>query len=193
LRAAGDERRHPQALAHDERSGPLRPAELVRREGDEIGAPAFAIDRDLPRRLDGIDEKRDLRGAARRSDLGDRLKNSGLVVGRLEAGQRGALVELGGEGGGVDAAGALARHLDDVETHGLQRVRRVENRGVLDRRDDDAPSIRGGAIGDAAHRGGDSLGSSAREHDVLRRSSGQGGRPHALPASRSALAARPSA
>ena len=173
LRPPSDERRHREPLPHDQRPAPLRSAQLVPRKREEIGAPPVAIDRGLSRGLDRIDEERNTQRATRRSHLDDRLQDACFVVRRLEARERGSIGESRRERLRIDASRFLARDLEHVETRTGDRARRIEDRTVLDRRHDDAPSVRGRAIGHAADRGGVRFGPAAREHDVAWGNAGQ--------------------
>ena len=48
LRASDDERREPQAAAHEQGAGALRPSELVRADRAQVGIEGGEVDRDVP-------------------------------------------------------------------------------------------------------------------------------------------------
>ena len=70
--AAEDDRVEPHARvhrAHEERAHALRPAQLVRREGDEVEAERVDVERDLAERLDGVRVEEDAPLLAEARDL----------------------------------------------------------------------------------------------------------------------------
>ena len=74
--------------APDERADALRPADLVGRERQQIGAERIDIAGDAPGRLHRIDMQQPAGGVHDRGGLRDRLHHAGLVVGEHDRDQR---------------------------------------------------------------------------------------------------------
>ena len=66
---------------HVQRTDPLRPAQLVCREGQQVHRQAAHVQRHLARRLGAVGVKGDAALAAHRTQGGDVLQHAGLVVG----------------------------------------------------------------------------------------------------------------
>ena len=89
LAAAHDLGRQRRAIAHDQRAGALRPAQLVARQGHVIAQRSVEID--LARRRHRIDQQQGAGLANKARDFGNRLDHAGLVVGRHHRDQGAAL------------------------------------------------------------------------------------------------------
>ena len=100
----GQRRAPPGVLADDQHAHARRAAPLVRARRQQRPA---AGDGHPPGRLRGVDEQRHPGRPARLGDLGDRLERADLVVGGLQAGQRGVRAQRRGELLRVDPAGAV--------------------------------------------------------------------------------------
>ena len=145
--------------AHDESADARRAAQLVRRERDEIGVEAGAVD--LSARLHGIGKHGEAMRPCRRRRLGQGLEDAGLVVGRLQrkqgrTGLAAGVVQRRGEGIHVEAAIRARRVLDDP---GRGCERGSEHGGMLQPRQVDRPAM------SLQHRVA-GLRRAAREHDV---------------------------
>lgn len=121
-------------LAHRQQPHAGRAAPLVGAGGQQRPG---ARDRTPGERLGGVHQQRDGGRPAGIGDLLHRLDGAHLVVGRLEAGERGVGPQGGGERLGRDPAGALHADPADLAARRLEKLRRVQHRGVLDLGDDE--------------------------------------------------------
>ena len=133
LAAAAQFGREFDAVADDQDAGALHPTDLVPGERHEIDLER--AQRPLAGGLDRIAVQHGPMGARDRRHLLDRLHDPGLVVGRHDRDERGAVpaVEQAVERVEIDAA--VARHRNRLRPrHGGQ------DRGMLDGRDQEAPA-----------------------------------------------------
>ncbi len=123
--------REPHALADREESDPGRAAPLVgaRRQQRPAGRH-----RSPPEGLRGVHQQRHPRGPAELRHLGHRLPGAHLVVGRLQAGQRGVLAQRVRVGLRAHRARTVHRHLGEGSAAALVGGGRMEHRRVFDRR-----------------------------------------------------------
>ena len=81
LAPAGHERHQPHAAADPQRADALGPAELVRRDRQQVDAERGDVDRNLAGGLHGVGVEQRAAGAGQRGQRGHRLQRADLVVG----------------------------------------------------------------------------------------------------------------
>ena len=144
-------------------------------DGHRVGTGAGEVDRKLRRRLHGVTVEDDPAGMRDLGQRGDRLHGADFVVRPHDADQRhprGVRVDGGTERRGPEHA--LAVHLEPARFGVLvllQPVHRVEDRVMLDRRDQDPAPGRGRIAArpvEALHGEVVRLGAAAGEHHLAR-------------------------
>jgi hypothetical protein len=182
--AAGEEGedRDPRTATTDpEGAHPLRAVELVCGEGEKIDAKARDVDGDLSDRLRGVGVEQDPPFARERSDLGERLDDSDLVVRVHDRHEERPGVERRAKRTEVDEPPGVDGKSGDAEPLFLQGTARIEHRLVLRATHHDViPALPVGA-GDTEQRQVVRLGGTRREDDLARRRADQCGNAAARP------------
>ncbi len=177
-----DERLNRGVRRQQQRSDPLRGAELVARDRDGVGRREFGVagtvEREPASELHriGVQQRSD---RVRRSAQGaQRLQRAHLVVRGLHAHQRRAGSEGGDRGIGIHHPVSIdrdARHVDVVPA--LEVRGRLEHRLVLDRADENVSVTTASQSGqrEADDREVVALGAAAGEHDLRRAHASEAG------------------
>ena len=142
LRSALQLRQELRAAPHEEGADALRPAELVRREADEVRLPGVDVDRLVGGHCTASTWKRAACPRTISPIAATGWTRPDLVVGGHDAHQRRALGEGRGDVDRVDAAVSVHRQDGDLEAAAFEDGDRIEDRLVLDGGGDDVPSAR---------------------------------------------------
>ncbi len=128
LSAAAQQRRQIDPAGYDQRADPRRAADLVRRQGQQIGADRGDVERHLAGGLHRVAVKEGALRMRQRRDLRDRLDDAGLVVGEHNRNQRRPRVSREKTGESVEPDDAVA-----VDRDRLGPRNRLAHRVMLDR------------------------------------------------------------